>query len=109
MKQNIKYIQKGKYSPTIVGKWQQERGYIPCRAFKNISYGGYCITNSLEVYQLFDKKICYEPDTSKLFQKVDKYIQDISFEDLLTLIRNVKDKHTYVSRIKFLFYVINII
>ena len=109
MKQNIKYIQKGKYSPTIVGKWQQERGYIPCRAFKNISYGGYCITNSLEVYQLFDKKICYEPDTSKLFQKVDKYIQDISFEDLLTLIRNVKDKHTYVSRIKFLFYVINLI
>jgi len=102
MEQNIKLIQEAKFSPTIVGEWQQKRGYIPCRAFKNISYGGYCITNSKEVYEIFEKKICYDPDCSKLFYKGKKYINQMTKEKFIDLINFVKNKHTYINRIQYL-------
>ena len=102
MEKNIKLIQQAKYSPTIVGEWQQKRGYIPCRAFKNISYGGYCITNSKEVYEIFEKKICYDPDCSKLFYKGKEYVNQMSKEKMIDLMNIVKNKHTYINRIQFL-------
>ena len=102
MQQNIKLIQESKYSPTIVGEWQQIRGYIPCRAFKNISYGGYCITNSKEVYEIFEKKVCYDPDCSKLFYKGKEYINQMTKEKIIDLMNIVKNKHTYINRIQFL-------
>jgi len=102
MLQNIQIIQQSKYAPTIVGEWQKNCGYIPCRAFKNISYGGYCITNSLEVYNLFDKRICYEKDCYKLLDKSIEYIQNMDKKNYYFLINYVKDKHTYVNRINFL-------
>ena len=102
MEKNIKFIQQAKYSPTIVGEWQQKRGYIPCRAFKNISYGGYCITNSKEVYEIFQKKVCYDPDCSKLFDKGKEYVNQMSKEKMIDLMNIVKNKHTYINRIQFL-------
>ncbi len=107
MSQNIKLIQQSKYAPTIVGEWQKNCGYIPCRAFKNISYGGYCLTNSIEVYNLFEGKICYENDSYKLLDKSIDYIQNLNQQQYYELINYVKKKHTYINRIKFLFFVLN--
>ena len=36
---NIFFIRLSRISPAIVGKWQEEHDYLPCRMFKNISYG----------------------------------------------------------------------
>ncbi len=107
MSKNIELIQKSKYAPTIVGEWQRNCGYIPCRAFKNISYGGYCITNSIEVYNLFNGKICFEEDPYKLLNKSFNYIKNLDDKQYYELINHVKDKHTYVNRIKFLFFVLS--
>lgn len=54
---NIKDIQHSYMAPAIVGTWQQKVGYIPCRIFKNVSYGQMGVTNSRHVYELFKKKI----------------------------------------------------
>ena len=43
-----KLIQDCQVAPTIVGTWQKDKGYIPCRIFKTISYGHFGLTNSFE-------------------------------------------------------------
>ena len=42
---NARLIRKSKYAATIVGNWQRETHYIPCRLFKNLSYGMPIISN----------------------------------------------------------------
>jgi hypothetical protein len=36
---NSKLIRNSRIGATIVGSWQQDNNYIPCRLFKNISFG----------------------------------------------------------------------
>lgn len=67
MEENIDLIRRSYMASTIVGTWQKEKGYIPCRIFKNISYGQPGITNSRHVYKIFNGKITYNPDTYRLF------------------------------------------
>jgi len=42
-------IHKSGLRPAVVGNWQAENGYIPCRAFKNLSFGALPITNNRAV------------------------------------------------------------
>lgn len=89
-------------APTIVGKWQADEGYIPCRIFKNISYGQFGVTNSQAVYDLFDHKIVYNSDTNQLFNEAAKKINELSLQEMLDLMEFVKTKHTYINRINLL-------
>jgi hypothetical protein len=100
MQKNISYIQQSYMAPAIVGKWQVEHGYIPCRIFKNISYGQMGITNSYRVYELFEGKIVYNPDTYKLFYDAEKRLKTLSRKELFDLMDFVKTKHTYINRIQ---------
>ncbi|MDE3046075.1 MAG: hypothetical protein KGJ02_05475 [Verrucomicrobiota bacterium] len=86
-------------APAIVGKWQEEHGYIPCRIFINISAGQFGLTNSLRVYELFDQKIVYNPDTYQLFYDALERLKTWSWEDQYALMDIVKNKHTYLNRI----------
>ena len=86
-------------APTIVGKWQQDKNYIPCRIFKNISYGQMGVTNSYRVYELFDKKIVYNADTYHLFYDAKRRLATLTLADIYELMDVVKNKHTYINRI----------
>jgi hypothetical protein len=44
---NANLIRKSKYGATIVGNWQKDSHYIPCRLFKNLTYGLPIISNML--------------------------------------------------------------
>ncbi len=96
-------IKRSYMAPTIVGNWQKEKGYIPCRIFKNISYGQLGVTNSYRVYELFNKKIVYNSDTKKLFYDAKKRLKEISQSELDDVINFVRDNHTYINRIEQLF------
>jgi hypothetical protein len=98
--EHIAAIASSYIAPAIVGKWQQEQGYIPCRIFKNISYGKMGVTNSRHVYELFDKKIVYNPDTYQLFYDAKNKIETMTLEDQYELMDLVKTKHTYVQRVE---------
>jgi spore maturation protein CgeB len=89
-------------APAIQGDWQCRQGYIPCRIFKNISYGQFGITNSKTVYELFGENIIYNSDTYQLFIDAKKYIQSASLEDLYKQMDFVRDNHTYINRINSL-------
>lgn len=100
--EGINLIKSSCMAPAIVGTYQLEKGYIPCRIFKNISYGQWGITNSKTVYDLFKGKIIYNSDTYQLFYDAKEYIENASMEELYELMDFVKDKHTYINRIETL-------
>ena len=57
IEENVKLIQESILAPAIQTDWQVENGYIPCRIFKNISYGKMGVTNNPTVNKLFNDKI----------------------------------------------------
>ncbi len=107
--ENIKRIQESIVAPAIVGEWQEKEGYIPCRIFKNISYGAMGVTNSKSAYELFNKKIIYNPDTYQLCHDALDHIKNMDIGELYELMDFVRDNHTYLNRIDSLFYFINVI
>ena len=101
--ENIRLTQKSYMAPALQGEWQCTVGYIPCRIFKNISYGQLGITNSETVYNLFNKKIVYNPDAYQLFYDARNRLQNVKTSELHELMDFVRDNHTYLNRIKHLF------
>ena len=100
--ENKDLIQRSYIAPAIQGKWQCEKGYIPCRIFKNVSYGQMGISNSKIVYDLFEHKIVYNPNCYQLFYDAQKKMQSITTQEIHTIMDLVRDKHTYLNRIKIL-------
>lgn len=96
----LQAIQLSKISPAIQGHWQVDKHYVPCRVFKNISFGRMPATNNEIINELFDNKIIYNKDIGKLvedslnFETSNDYIKIMSF-----LIEEVKQKHTYINRV----------
>lgn len=110
--ENVKILQKSIMSPAIQRQWQVENGYIPCRIFKNISYGKMGMTNNLTVYNLFNKKILYDKNIEKLMNKgiiFEQQSSEIKNNSLIPLMEYVKTNHTYLNRIKIILWVFNII
>jgi hypothetical protein len=97
--ETISAIQKSYIAPALQGAWQCEKGYIPCRIFKNISYGQLGVTNSETVYKLFNKKIVYNSDTYQLFLDAQKKLANLNPQEIYELMDFVRDNHTYINRI----------
>jgi len=99
---HISFIRNAYMAPSLQGWWQCKEGYIPCRIFKNISYGALGITNSRAVWELFDKKIVFNEDPCQLFYDAEEKLKNITIQEIYELMDLVKEKHTYISRIKTL-------
>ena len=104
-----KLISSAYLAPTIVGEWQKRVGYIPCRIFKNISYGQMGSTNSQRVYELFEKKIVYNPNPYQLFYDAQKRSKTVTSDEIRELMDFVKTKHTYINRIQNLIQLLTLI
>jgi len=99
METNIDLVKDAYMAPALQGEWQVRQGYIPCRIFKNISYGAFGITNSKTVYDLFHGKIVYNSDEYQLFYDAKEKLDNLDINELYELMDFVKDKHTYINRI----------
>ncbi len=95
-------IEESLLAPAIQGKWQCEVGYIPCRIFKNISYGKLGITNSKFVSALFNDQIVFNENTKELFFDSLRSLQSTSLEKQIAVMDFVKSKHTYLNRISLI-------
>jgi hypothetical protein len=109
--ENMVYIQKSILAPAIQNKWQVDNGYIPCRIFKNISYGKMGLTNNLFVNELFNNELIYDNDIDNLLNKgllFNKNIFDKNIfnnkNKLIKLMEYVRDNHTYINRINALLW-----
>lgn len=86
--------------PDIRGEGHKTLGYIPCRIFKNISYGCIPCTNSLPVYEFFEKRIPYSENTKDFVEISINYLKNRDIENDKYLMNKVKTEHTYVNRIE---------
>ena len=94
----VNLVKKSFVAPALQGNWQVENGYIPCRIFKNISYGHLGITNSDVVNDVFQRKLVYDPNPTLLFQKALEKVQSAHREEIKELMHDVALNHTYVNR-----------
>ena len=102
VKDNQDCIQESIIAPSLQSEWQVEHGYIPCRIFKNISYGKMGITNNAFVNELFDHKLLYDSDVTKCLSMGLDFERNVldKKQQLVPLMEFVKEKHTYLNRIE---------
>jgi len=94
---HVDLIHRSYLAPQFCNVYQKEKKHITCRIFKNISYGQYGITNSYAAYEFFDGKIIYADNGKDLFEESER---KKGSQDLLGLMKLVRDKHTYINRAK---------
>lgn len=102
MQENKTYVQESYMSPALQGKWQCDNGYIPCRIFKNVSYGQFPITNCKTIDELFKGKAIYNQDTYQLFYDAQNKLKNLNQQELIEMMDFVKNNHTYINRINTL-------
>ena len=98
--ENIRLIRESYLAPTIVGAWQKEHNYIPCRIFKNISYGKMGITNSKSVKDMFGDFVVYSDNTAELFDMAASHDSIITHKEMKNSMEFVKNNHTYINRVQ---------
>lgn len=103
---NISLTQKSILAPAFQDDWQSANGYIPCRIFKNISYGKMGITNNPTVYELYNREILFDNNIFNALQKgliFENLPNEKKNEIIIKLMEITRDKHTYLNRIEQLF------
>lgn len=93
-------IKSSLFYPDIRGDHHKNVGYIPCRLFKNISYGCIPCTNSLPALEFFENKIPYAENTKDFAEISINYLKNRDIENDKYLMNKVKTEHTYVNRIE---------
>lgn len=102
-------VSESMLAPAIQGATQRggdNKYYIPCRIFKNISYGAIPITNNIGVYNMMkDYEILYDSDLETLMDKCRAYHEYIlhNYEEYkkkqVRIMEHVRDHHTFLNRL----------
>lgn len=93
----IKLLKASYFAPIFQGSEQKKIEYVPCRLFKNISYGQVALTNCAFLEHFFEEEpIIYNSDTYQLFFDAE---EKKTKQNLELLMKIVKEKHTFVNRI----------
>ena len=100
---NVRLIRESYMAPAIVGSGHPV-GYLPCRIFKNISYGQFGVTNSSYVNDLFEGRLVYNSDTYGLFFDARERLAKTPLSELHSLMDYVAKNHTYLNRIDTLIH-----
>jgi hypothetical protein len=108
IEENIDLIQKSIIAPAFQFGIQLEDHYIPCRIFKNISYGRMGITNNPIVNSLFNNQLIYDSNINNCIDMgIEFEKKNNKLEIIKRLMYKVKEDHTYISRIESMKYFIN--
>lgn len=111
--ENMDLIQKSWFAPAFQSDHQVKHRYLPCRLFKNISYGKMGITNNPAMVELFEKYLA-KGEQGLLFSRdvLDLVNQCIGYENmaytedgkkrLKRLMEIVRNHHTFLNRLNTL-------
>ena len=96
---NKKLIRESYLSVDIRGPWHKECGYLPCRVFKNISYGRLTGTNSKHVKEIFGDYVVYSENVSDLYDKLVQTSKTVTSDFIKESMIYISENHTYENRI----------
>jgi len=97
---NLKLIRESYISIDMRNDWHLQRGYIPCRIWKNISYGKFTGTNSLHAFKMLGDFIAYNENPYDLYYETENKYANLSKEKMKQAMQYIKDNHTFVNRIQ---------
>lgn len=109
VEENVRLIRESYMAPAISGSHHLTEGYVPCRIFKNISYGQYGISNSARVQKVFDGRLIHHTDPYQLYYEAKRRLSEIKIEELHSLMDFVAQNHTYLNRVDAFFKGIKIV
>lgn len=85
-------------SVDLRGDWHLERGYIPCRLWKNLSYGMHVGSNSELLKPIFEDRVSFDSDPAALFDRTLADTSRITLEERRLAMLWVRERHTFVNR-----------
>ena len=96
---NVRYVRNSFIAPAIVGRWQVANNYLPCRMWKNISYGQLGVSNVRKFDDVFE-------DCTVKGRSIEELIDNTlslpfsTYRDMICRQQEiVKSRHTYVNRL----------
>lgn len=104
---NIFFIRLSRLAPAIVGDWQKEHDYLPCRMFKNISYGQVGFSNVKKFREILGE-YSIEGNMEEMVQKVLSLSKE-EYKELVLKQQSIIKGYTYKNALENIFKAINII
>jgi hypothetical protein len=96
--ENKSLIRSSFLCPDFRSDWHLQCGYIPCRIFKNISYGRVTGTNSPFIKRAFGDYVVFGGTPETLFSNLLESDKGSKIEMRMAMLF-VKENHTYINRI----------
>lgn len=96
---NARLVRASYMAPAINDPYHSKVGYLPCRVFKNISYGCMPLTNNIHVQAFFGYRLIHSEDTHRLFYEGKEQLPQIKVDVLHKLMDEVAREHTYLARL----------
>lgn len=103
---NIRAIQESYLSFDIREDFHLKNGYIPCRVFKNISYGKWTGTNAVNAKTFFGDHLTAQQNLKSLYEQLEEDSRNVSYDKIKDAMNYVKENHTYINRVKSLFSIL---
>jgi len=96
--ENLQMVRSSYLCPDFRSDWHLQCGYIPCRIFKNISYGRVTGTNSPFVKRAFGDYVAYGGTPDTLYSNLLE--SDAGGDiDIRSAMLFVKENHTFINRV----------
>tara|TARA_Y100000780_G_scaffold132772_1_gene119337 strand:- start:47633 stop:48541 length:909 start_codon:yes stop_codon:yes gene_type:complete len=92
-------VRNSRVAPAIASGWQVSKGYLPCRLFKNISYGQLGFSNVREFELIFGDNDYFDRDISNLVDNVMSLGREKFVKNIIRQQEYIQD-HTYESKIE---------
>lgn len=102
VEENMERIQKGRISPALQSREQIQRGYLPCRILKNISYGALGVSNNPHIRRLFPEHLLQGIVFGNNVQEaLDNGLNtEMNFSIQKELMEFIKTNHTFIQRLE---------
>jgi hypothetical protein len=91
-------VRESLVSVDLRGDWHLERGYIPCRIWKNLSYGMHVGSNSQLLEPIFEDRVSFETDPATLFDRTLSDTANLTLEKRRQTMLWIRERHTFVNR-----------
>src|SRR4029077_19126558 len=98
--EQIQRIRESRMAPALLGSRAVGRGYVPCRLFKNISFGQAGVTNSQSGNELFGRRLIFSEDAAELFELAEEALAKMPVKELHDQMDFVARHHTYLNRVQ---------
>lgn len=92
--ENVDAVRAARLAPAVAGGWQVEHGYLPCRCFKNPSYGVLMFTNIPKINELFEDAVVSGNTLPELVSSALK-MKGRSYEELVRAQQKIAARYSY--------------